>query len=230
MQKDLLPPSFRERSALPIRVSQAGFSLLEVLVTLTILAITSAVIFRSLLFQMDLVDRVETKSAEVFDEQIVRNGFERVVETLVPAWPEEPDAYQFLGEPTRFQGLTTSVLFASAQGMQPFVFELREDGRALYFWSDGQEMRLARFESPARIDYLGQNAVWTSAWPPADFPDPGPFDESNEYPLPPLPVAIRLRTEDNSTLHWLAKVGWVGMRTPRRQDLNLGEEVGAFDF
>ena len=228
-----MPPSVllsRIKSPARSRRAQVGFSLLEVLVTLTILAITSAVIFRSLLFQMDLVDRVETKSADVFDDQIVRRGFGRVVETLVPAWPEEPDSYQFLGEPTRFQGLTRSVLFASSQGIQPFVFELRQDGLALYFRADGQEMELARFESPAKIDYLGQNLIWTSAWPPADFPDPGPFDESTEYPLPPLPVAIRLRTDDNSTLHWLAKVDWVGMRTPRRQDLNLGEEVGAFDF
>lgn len=208
------------------RVTQKGFSLLEVLVTLTILAITSATIFQSLLFQMDLVDRVETKSAAVFDEQITRSGFSRVVEALVPAWPEEPGAFQFVGTPTRFQGLTTSVLISDVSGIQPFVFELRQDDRILYFQSDGQEIQLTEFQSTAQLDYLGQDGVWSPVWPPAEFPDPGRFDDSNDYPLPALPAAIRIRTADNSELHWLAKVGWVGMTIPRRQDLDLGEGGG----
>lgn len=210
--------------------SQAGFSLLEVLVTLTILAITSALIFQSLLFQMDLVDRVETKSAEVFDDQIARRGFDRVVESLIPGWPEEPQSFQFVGDPLRFQGLTTSLLFSTQAGVKPFVFDLREEGRALFFQVDGQEFELVKFDSPAQIDYLGQDAVWSPVWPPTSFPDPGQFDDSTEYLMPPLPVAIRLRTESNDTLHWLAKVGWVGMRMPRRQDLNLGEGGSSFDF
>jgi prepilin-type N-terminal cleavage/methylation domain-containing protein len=211
------------------RATQAGFSLLEVLVTLTILAITSAVIFRSLLFQMDLVDRVERKSADAFDDQIVRSGFSDVVEALVPAWPEEPQTYQFIGQPTRFQGLTTNVLISGAPGIQPFVFELRDQNRLLYFRADGREILLNAFESEAQIDYLGQSGVWSPVWPPEAFPDPGPFDESDEYPMPPVPVAIRIRTVDNSSLHWLAKVGWTGMRIPRRQDLELGEG-GGLDF
>ncbi len=230
MFKDRSSVSPRTLPALPDRASQLGFSLLEVLVTLTILAITSAVIFRSLLFQMDLVDRVETKSAEVFDDQIVRGGFHRVVESLVPAWPEEPRSFQFIGEPTRFQGLSSSILFSNEALIQPFIFDLRDEGRALYFQADGQEFQLASFESPAQIDYLGQNAVWSPVWPPTSFPDPGQFDDSTEYLMPPLPVAIRLRTEGNETLHWLARVGWVGMRMPRRQDLDLGEGGSSFDF
>lgn len=206
--------------------AQKGFSLLEVLVTLTILAITSATIFQSLLFQMDLVDRVETKSAAVFDDQITRSGFSRVVEALVPAWPEEPGAFQFVGTPTRFQGLTTSVLISDVSGIQPFVFELRQDDRILYFQSDGQEILLTEFQSTAQLDYLGQDGAWSAVWPPAEFPDPGRFDDSNDYPPPALPAAIRIRTADNSELHWLAKVGWVGMTIPRRQDLELGEGGG----
>ena len=214
----------------PARKGEAGFSLLEVLVTLTILAITSAIIFRSLLFQMDLVDRVETKSAEVFDDQIARNGFSRVVEALIPAWPEEPEAAQFRGSETRFQGLTSSVLISGAVGIQPFVFELRGGERFLYFGADGQEILLAEFPSEARLDYLGQNSVWSPVWPPEAFPDPGQFDDSAEYLMPPLPMAVRIRTSDNSTVHWLAKVSWKGMRMQRRQDLELGEGGSSLDF
>lgn len=230
MLNDCFSQSHETRSATPNLASQLGFSLLEVLVTLTILAITSGLIFQSLLFQMDLVDRVETKSAEVFDDQIARGGFHRVVESLVPAWPEEPKSFQFVGEPMRFQGLTSSILFSNEAVIQPFVFDLRDDGQSLFFRADGQEFELVRFDSPAQIDYLGQDAIWSPVWPPTNFPDPGRFDDSTEYLMPPLPVAIRLRTEDNGTLHWLARVDWVGMRMPRRQDLNLGEGGSSLEF
>lgn len=203
--------------------SESGFSLIEVLVTLAILSVSSALIFQSLWSQMALVERVETATAAAVQDRITRSGFGQVIGGLTPAWPEEEQSNVFVGDGSSMSGLTATPLTADELDLPQFEMSIDPQTQALEYRSGDITIQLVQFNGPAQFHYLGQDDFWVNEWPLDDIPDPGPFDDSADYVMPPLPKAVRIQVDDQLTLDWIAFVDWQSSYIVRRQDLDLGE-------
>ncbi len=190
--------------------------------TLAILSATSAIIFQSLWSQMALVERVETATGLAIDERIAREAFAQVVAGLTPAWPEEEE-YTFVGDEGQMSGLTATPLLTEDASLHYFTLKLNGPVRGLHYSGRGRSVQLTQFAADAKFQYLAQNGTWYDEWPSDVVVDPGPFDDSSEYPSPPVPRAVRIRFNDATTIDWIGKADWQASFLPRRQDLELGE-------
>lgn len=198
---------------------QAGFSLLETLVTLAILSISSVLIFQSLASQANLTARIEAAATNATSDAVKREGFTSVVQGLVPSWPED-DETPFDATPEKVSGLTASPLLNESFGLIYFTFELSGNPSELAYIANGRRVVLETFSEAAAFSYLGPDDEWYPEWPPAlKQPDAGRFDDSPAYETWPLPRAIRIRSASQSDLDWIANLNWQAPRLPRRQDI-----------
>ena len=199
---------------------EAGFSLMETLVALAILSISAVLIFQSLISQSQLTARVETISLEVGQESIARAGFSNVVAGLVPSWPEDTNT-PFVATSALLTGLTNDPLIRRSSGLTPFQFELTGVTSELVYSAEGEILSLAAFNDSASFSYLGADGIWYPVWPPTEtHPDFGNFDDSAAYPIPPLPLAVRIQTQSRAELDWIARLDWNAPYLPRRQDID----------
>ena len=198
--------------------SEAGFSLLEILVTLTIISITSALLFQTLLSQVQLTSRVETASLNASRAIIRSAGFQDVIKGLVPSWPEEIDT-RFVATDAQISGLTSQSLLSSRKALTPFQMRISGDPSIITYSEHGQTITLGQFSELARFSYLGADGDWYPQWPPEKTPDFGAFDDSLSYKTPPLPIAVRIQTETQADLDWISQLDWQAAALPRRQDI-----------
>lgn len=197
----------------------AGFSLMETLVALAILSISATLIFQSLLRQSELIARVENTSLKASHESIQRAGFTDVVAGLVPSWPEDINS-RFHATPTHLSGLTGHPLIRKEPGLEHFQFKLEGAPSQLVYIRGEEKMVLASFTEGAHFSYLGADSQWHETWPPEDIrPDAGPFDDSAAFAVAPLPLAVRIQTETQAQLDWVARLDWRAPRLPRRRDV-----------
>lgn len=137
--------------------------------------------------------------------------FEQLVQGLVAAWPAKPDE-GFQGSATGFSGLTRAPLHKIEPGIYAFAMALGEDqdgARVVYAAGQGVSWTLARLDGEdARFAYLGADLLWRDRWPPAQTPEPGPFNDSLFYSVDQLPLAIRLdATGRKGRIAWIAATG-----------------------
>ncbi len=195
-----------------------GFSLIEALVALLVLAAIAGIVFELLRGQFDLASRVERKASEVLSTTLERERLRIVVERLVPGWPEDP-ATVFVGDDKRFGGLTAAAVRSPEVTLSRFSLEIVEASRTLVYRDGSAELILARVGPTAAFSYLDTGGRWHPRWPP---PSAAPSDEqalSRFAPPPPLPEAIRMQFLDGSELDWLALVGWRSPAIPRDRDV-----------
>ena len=146
--------------------SEQGFSLIEVMVGLAIMAIISMLIFSSLLSQVRQADIVRTSTREAFDRIADRRLVETVVSSTVPAWAEDQEN-AFRGSPSGMSGIGAFSLFSETSRLQPYEVGLREavDGQVLEVTT--QEGRWTLPDVPAGVSfrYLGGDGQWYPSWP-----------------------------------------------------------------
>lgn len=114
------------------RKTLQGFTLIEVLIAMTLLSIMVVLLFTSLKICADSWEKGENKITEVNEVAVVYNFFQRHLTTAKPLLSD----FTTEGEAFSFQGKTRSLQFVSAfpasagrSGLQMFSVELREEDK-----------------------------------------------------------------------------------------------------
>ncbi len=200
--------------------SQRGFSLLELIASLAIVALVSAAVFQSMASWMRLSVRASGAADASLSSIASQQMFDRVVGGLTFAWPEE-EGRVFEGAPDGFSGLTATPLDGFHPRLAPVAITITapdgsNNGSVVYQSGDAL-WTLEEFDGEASFSYLDADAVWRPAWPPDESGDSPPLDESIlSFGPPQLPVAIRLELTDKAVKHaWIADIA-ADPRIPQR--------------
>ena len=196
---------------------EGGFSLLEVLVSLALISVTTLLIYRVVIDQFALSQRIERVNSLTLDTWSHRQVFADSIGAIVPEWSgSEPDN-TFYGASDRFGGLTGQSQFEFADRLVPFSFTLQ--GNQLIYQEAGAWIVLEVLPEEATFSYLGDDHIWHPKWPPDERTDAGAYDDSEFYEQPQLPVAIRLRCQTGACVDWIRALDWQGGSMIRRQDI-----------
>jgi len=174
--------------------SQAGLSLIEVLIALAITALASLALFQSLTGWVTIGGKTAGAAERSLNRLIVDNQFRQAVGDLTFAWPEA-ESKIFTGTQSGFSGLTGRPLHRDDPALQQVTIDFVKDrhGTALRYAAGETGWVLQEFPGGSGFfSYLGANGRWYDVWPPAETPEPGPFDDATYYETPQVPTAIRL--------------------------------------
>jgi len=191
-----------------------GFSLLEALVTLAIVALVAGLCMQALLQIMALRERVLRHDRDARTASLHERWFRDSVGASLPDLPRGVARFEGDGEGFRF--LTASPLRGG--GVAPAGWRVRDDGveRALEYRQTGEawEVPVGPFVE-ARFTYQATDGRWYSAWP------------RREIPAEVLPRTVRLTAVGPSggRLEWSASVDGAAFLPP----VLLMDEVPASD-
>lgn len=162
-----------------------GFTLVEMLVTLALMALVSSLLWQAL----DAVARFETRLERTRtlsnDDQLRRAWIEQALAGVMTG--ADGDPVRFAGSGKHLSGYTAMPPWPGSLGPELMTLDLERD-------ANGQRLLARRPGSAAALelwrwagdggafDYLDTAGNWLPSWPPADGSRAGP-----------LPAAIRLR-------------------------------------
>lgn len=188
------------------KVSQAGFTLLEALLTLTLIASVTALLWQSLAWSFQLERRVSEVPPVAEWSTLRRLQLQSTVHALLSG--AVGDDFSFEGSQERFffrsvmapwalDGPTELWLILTAdEGLQRTLVIEAPDGRRIVLLPD--------LPAASRWVYLDDVGAWHSVWPPPSkrVVLSGAELEVGEERRHPMPKALGLREQDR----WL----WVG--------------------
>ena len=190
-----------------------GFTLLETLVMLVIVSLTSVLIMQGLAQALDLRERVLEHTEYQREDALRRAWFGDSVRSLV-ADLARIENHRFEGDATGFKGLTLAALQAFPGLPRVVNWRLERDGEVFHLFYSQQGDAPQRVWSwraeAARFSYYAPETGWVDAWPPQD---------SDARPLPSL-VAFETTWRDEPR-SWVAAVAG---RRSARPSLRLDEE------
>lgn len=194
---------------------EGGFSLLETLVALAIMSLTSLILFQSTTSMLSVSEKASDASVRIVDNAIARTTFKKIIGELTPGWPDR-ETTVFKGTVAGFSGLTATFPSAIEQELTTMSMEFRSRGVNnidLVLKKLGEpEIILDSFEGDeGTFSYLGQDQLFYPVWPPERLRSQG-FDTDESFQeVPELPVAIRMtisgtESRDGVSVLWLATV------------------------
>ena len=164
----------------------SGFTLIEVMLAMTLLSIMVTLLFASLRICAESWNKGEVKIAEVNEKAVVYQFFKRHLPSIRPLWDDfsKEDERQF-----SFQGTTDSLQFVSVfpssagrKGLQLFEikFEQKDQGQIKVVLSpfypsldqqewQAEEVSLLDHVEKFKITYFGKDnvdseGIWTDSW------------------------------------------------------------------
>ncbi len=169
-----------------MRQKTQGFTLIEVLIAMTLLSMMMVLLFGSLKICADSWEKGENKITEVNDYAVVYNFFHQHLSLAQPLWND----FSIEGNSFSFQGTAQSLQFVSAlpasagrSGLQLFSVDLHSDNndrfvnvtlRPFFPLSDGAswnnaEETLINHVSDFRLSYFGSSdgispGTWQDEW------------------------------------------------------------------
>lgn len=156
----------------------AGFSLVEVLVGLAIMAAIAILIFSSLLSQVQQADIIRSSTRQAFETVAARRLVETVVSSTIPAWSEDQEG-AFRGQADTMSGTGAFSLFGPVARLQSYSLRLRQagqDGQLLDIVTEEGSWTLQGIPPAASFRYLGWDGVWHTSWP-LEMPRDADLDE-----------------------------------------------------
>lgn len=199
------------------RIRAAGFSLLEVLVTMVIVALIVTLLMQGLSQALDLRTRLLRHHQLAVVAGLQEQWFR---DTVSAAMADLPDALGgMVGSADALEFVTSGAL--GGQGLQRVRWSLVPvaGGWSLHY-SDPRLPELVVIEGPladASFSYLGSDSrEWEDRWepPPADQPVAMDGLEGSRADSEALPVMVRLRAEGaTGPLYWLVPV-WADPAMP----------------
>ncbi len=164
-----------------------GFTLIEVLIGLTLLSIMVVLLFTSLKICADSWERGEKKIASVNEMAVVYHFFQEHLSVSKPIMNESVDErpFSFQGEPTSLQFVSNFPESAGKQGLQIFTVSYVEvddsaniNVRVRPYNSDGadydeelgfEEVSLIKHVKEFKLSYFGSedvvsDGVWSDEW------------------------------------------------------------------
>ncbi len=195
------------------RLNQAGFTLVEVLVVLTMVALISSVLFQALERSYRLQDRFGEELFSVQQGQMATDWYRQTVQGLHPDYPDGADVFQ--GAVQEFSGLSTNPLSDDYGVPTRVIWKLRRSALSglteLVYVDKKQETPILSWRSrDAKFVYLDDGHIAHDRWPP---------------PLglfPQLPRQIQLRIEGAPDSLTLAASPMGPARRPMRTKDVLG--------
>lgn len=165
----------------------AGFTLIEVLVVMIMVALISGVLFQALERAYRLQERFRVTLFNVQQGQMVADWYRQTVQGLYPDYPDGASVFQ--GQEQEFTGLSTNPLSEDYGMPTPITWKLRreaQNGTAQLVYVDNEQETpvLSWRTKEARFVYLDDEHKPHDTWPPRL----GLF--------PQLPAQIQIQTSD----------------------------------
>jgi prepilin-type N-terminal cleavage/methylation domain-containing protein len=152
---------------------QAGFTLLEVLVTLLLLSMVAAIVFGSLGQVLDARARLRPYLDQSEETVLVASWFRQTVQALIADY--DTGKNRFAANASAFSGLTASPLIGPPGTPTAFNWALKYDPTVDVTSLEYREERVANPIEIARwagkdavFSYYGKDQEWRRVWPPGD--------------------------------------------------------------
>ena len=180
----------------PHSLRQSGFTLMEMLVSLVIVAMATGLVAQALFQATRLEQRMAHAGTEGAQQAMQRLWLRRLLEGVLPHSPLSPD--RLLGEGDRVQGVSTAVPAFPDDSAQRFALRLtRDDGRTQLRLRRGadergsEEVLLTWSGEAGAFHYLDPQGQWHDRWPPPSGKTSGlPLAIALETGLQPVPVLV----------------------------------------
>ena len=189
----------------PMVFREKGFTLVEVIVVLTIVSLCSVLMLQMLTVFLRGYDQVNRVQGELVIASMRENWFRRSVKVLVAS---DDEAFAFKGEDNEIAGYSLYPLIGQAGRLTKVGWVIRSNTRSASLWymETGYEpMKIATWED-ARLEFQfrGATSGWVGEWPP------------RETPIGELPQRIKLTiNEPGATKELFAAVA---IRRVKRSD------------
>ncbi len=151
------------------QAQQAGFTLVEVLVVLILVAMISSVLFQALERAYRLQERFGTELFKVQQGQMAADWYRQTVQGL---YPDQPDGKNiFRGQDREFSGLSSNPLGDDYGAPTPITWKLRSNQangatELVYIEAMRETPVLSWRGKQARFVYLDQQRAPHDGWPP----------------------------------------------------------------
>jgi general secretion pathway protein J len=112
------------------RLASKGFTLIEVLIAMTLLSIMVVLLFSSLNICAESWEKGESKISDVNEVAVVYNFFQRHLSEALPLWndlSEEEKTFSFQGKAQSLQFISAFPASADRSGLQLFSLDLQEE-------------------------------------------------------------------------------------------------------
>ena len=179
---------------------QAGFSLLEVLISIVILSILFSVLGQTLIninrTQSHLDRYFQTQRDLFYTQQSLRTILRGV--TSKRPFGERQDGYVFVGSATEATGQLVNT-FMGGQHLHPFTLRASRDGAShtLEVELPDKTYQFTPFLAEGvRLAYLDRNMTEHAEWPPEETTMPTIADDVGYKPEDLLPEAILIRSSN----------------------------------
>jgi general secretion pathway protein J len=152
-----------------VRPGQAGFTLIEVLVVLILVAMVSGILFQALERAYRLQNRFGSELFKVQQGQMAADWYRQAVQGLYPDQPEGQNIFR--GKSQEFSGLSSNPLGDSYGTPTPITWKIREgqeDGTTeLVYGEEKKETPVLIWRtSQARFKYMDAVQASHDSWPP----------------------------------------------------------------
>ena len=192
---------------MPKNQKNSGFTLLEVMLAMTLLSIMMVLLFGSLRIGAESWDKGESKIAEVNEKAVVYQFFKRHLPSIPPLWDNFSDDekyFSFQGEQDKLQFVSVFPASAGRKGLQLFEVGLDKVDKGVvkvqlkpfYPPSEGQqwqqeEVILLENVKEFELVYFGKENVdsdgsWADSW------------QEKKY----LPALIKIKIELTDRSYW----------------------------
>ena len=153
-----------------LRRRSQGFTLIEILVVMVLVALVSGVLFQALSQAYRLKERFGTELFNVQQGQMAADWYRQSVNGLYPDYPDGDNVFK--GSAQEFSGLSTNPLSEDYGVVTPVRWKIqgqRANGvSSLVYVTDKQETPLFSWRSDeARFVYLDDQHEPHDQWPPA---------------------------------------------------------------
>lgn len=119
-------------TALAPKAQHEGFTLIEVLIAMTLLSIMVVLLFGSLKICADSWEKGESKMTDVNEVAVVYNFFQQHLSTTLPVWndfSQGEKVFSFQGKTQSLQFISTFPASAGKSGLQLFSLSLQEEDK-----------------------------------------------------------------------------------------------------
>lgn len=155
--------------ALPNPSNQTGFTLIEVLVVMIIVAMVSGVLFEALERAYRLQERFGTELFEVQQGQMAADWYRQSVQGLYPDYSDGRNIFK--GKNGEFSGLSSNPLSDDYGAPTPIIWKIRRNqqngtSELLYIEEKRETAVLTWRGNQAKFIYLDEQQTPHDSWPP----------------------------------------------------------------
>lgn len=164
-----LPMSHPSDIPQPGRSGQAGFTLIEVLVVLIIVGVTSGVLFQALEQAYRLQERFGSELFKVQQGQMAADWYRQTVQGLQPDYPDSRNLFR--GEDRMFSGLSSNPLGDEYGAPTPIIWKIRANQQnnttELVYLEGARETAILNWRgNQGQFVYVDEQHIPHDSWPP----------------------------------------------------------------